>query len=165
MEIRLLEPEDAKAYRKLRLEALLNSPESFLTSHEEAEKQSEDDYKVRLESEGAYNFGALQGDTLIGMVALVRETKEKINHRSNVFAMYVTPFNRGKGVGKKLMQTAIEHARSLEGVNQLCISVVTNNTTAKSMYYALGFVPIGTHKKAIRFGDGFLDEELMVMVL
>lgn len=165
MEIRLLEPEDAGAYRKLRLEALLNSPEAFLTSHEEAEKMSEDDYKVRLQSDAAFNFGAFREDNLIGMVALVRETKNKISHRSSVFGMYVTPAYRGRSIGKKLMQTAVEHARSLDGVSQVCMSVVTTNTTAKSMYYAQGFVPIGTHKKAIQFGEGFLDEEHMVMVL
>ncbi|WP_077330045.1 GNAT family N-acetyltransferase [Virgibacillus siamensis] len=165
MEIRLLEPEDASTYRKLRLEALLNSPEAFLTSYEEAESQTEEDYRVKLQSDGVYNFGAFEGDTLIGMVALVPETKEKINHRSNVFAMYVTPASRGKGIGKKLMQSAIEYAKSLGGVEQISISVVTQNTKAKSMYYALGFVPFGTHKKAVKFGDGFLDEEYMVMVL
>ncbi|GAA0595547.1 GNAT family N-acetyltransferase [Virgibacillus siamensis] len=165
MEIRILEPGDAWAYRKLRLEALLNSPEAFLTSHEEAEKMSEDDYKVRLQSSEVFNFGAFKGDNLIGMVALVGETKVKINHRSSVFGMYVTPTCRGKGVGKKLMQTAVEQARSIDGVSQLCISVVTKNTTAKSMYYAQGFVPIGIHKKAIKFGEAFLDEEHMVMML
>ncbi|MGP4106490.1 GNAT family N-acetyltransferase [Virgibacillus sp. L01] len=163
MDIRILEPEDAEAYRKLRLEALLNSPEAFISSYEEVKNNSVDVYKVRFQSDNAYNFGAFEGNELIGVATLVRETKVKIGHRTSIYAVYVTPYKRGRGVSKQLLQTAIDHANSLDGVEQVCISVVTKSDSAKSLYYALGFVPFGTHKRAVKLGDTFYDEEHMVL--
>jgi hypothetical protein len=40
MDIRLLKPEDAEEYRKIRLEALKNNPESFTSSFEEEKEVS-----------------------------------------------------------------------------------------------------------------------------
>lgn len=122
-------------------------------------------YKVRFQSNHAYNFGVFDNDELVGVVTLVRETKNKIDHRTNIYSMYVTPYYRGKGTGKQLMLTAINHAKSLDGVEQIYITVAAKYDTAKSLYYALGFVPIGTHKRAVKLGDRFYDEEHMVMSL
>lgn len=165
MNIRILEPEDAEAYRRLRLEALLNSPEAFISSYEETVNNSVDVYKVRFQLDNSFNFGAFEDDDLIGVVTLARETKKKIDHRTIISAMYVTSYKRGRGVGKQLMLAAIDQVRLMEGVEQVYISVVAKNDTAKSLYYALGYVPFGTHKRAIKLGDTFYDEEHMVMFL
>ncbi|MFC4559076.1 GNAT family N-acetyltransferase [Virgibacillus kekensis] len=165
MEIRLLEPEDAEVYRTLRLEALLNSPEAFVISYEEELSNSVDIFKVRFQADNAFTFGAFEGDNLIGVVTLTRETKKKMDHRTTVFALYVTPYKRSRGIGKQLMIHAVDFAKTLEGVEQVGISVVTRNDTAKSLYYALGYVPYGTRKRAVKLGDNYFDEEHMVMYL
>ncbi|WP_246202562.1 GNAT family N-acetyltransferase [Virgibacillus doumboii] len=165
IDIRILVPEDAEAYRKLRLEALLNSPEAFNSSYEEVQRNSVNAYKVRFQSENSYSFGAFEDDVLIGVVTLVRETKLKTDHITTIFAVYVTPYKRGRGVGKQLLQTAVNHAMSLNGVEQVKISVVAKKDTAKSLYYAMGFVPYGTHKRAVKLGDIYYDEEQMIMFL
>ncbi|WP_244535758.1 GNAT family N-acetyltransferase [Lentibacillus halodurans] len=165
IDIRLLEPEDAETYKKIRLEALLNSPEAFSSSYDEVQDNSLDKYKVTFQSDNVFTFGAFAANELIGVVTLARETAKKAEHRTNISALYVTSYRRGFGTGKKLIRTAVDHARSLEGVEQICLSVIVKSNTAKSLYYALGFVPFGIHKRAVKLGDIYYDEEYMVMFL
>lgn len=164
-DIRLLESEDAEVYKNLWLEALLNSPEAFSSSYEEVQADSLAKYEVRFQTDNVSTFGAFADDELIGIVTLVREVKKKTDHRITISGLYVTPYKRESGTGKSLMQTAIDCAKSLGGVEQISLSVITKRNTTKSLYYALGFVPFGTHKQALKLGDTYYDEEYMVMIL
>ncbi len=144
---------------------MLNSPEAYVSSYGEVLSNSIDVYKVRFQSENTVTFGAFSENELIGIVTLTRDTKSKTEHRAYMEALYVTPFERGKGLGRQLMQTAINYAEALDGVEQLCLSIIIRNPMVKRFYYALGFMPSGTHKRAVRMGDRYYDEEFMVMFL
>lgn len=165
IDIRLLEPEDAESYKNLRLESLLNSPAAFSASYDEVQADSIETYKVMFQLENSFTFGAFDADELIGVVTLERETKKKTGHRTMIWGLYVTPYNREIGTGKKLMHTAIDFAKSLEGVEQIFVSVIIKRGTSESLFYALGFVPLGRHKKAVKLGSRYYDEEYMVMTL
>lgn len=93
MKIRLLTATDAESYWELRLEALKQNPEAFATSYEEAIKREDpiEQAATNLNSEGSYTFGAFENDVLIGMVTLMKEKHQKLQHRANIVAMYVTP--------------------------------------------------------------------------
>ncbi|WP_234031507.1 GNAT family N-acetyltransferase [Lentibacillus cibarius] len=147
---------------------MLNSPETYTASYCEIKRNSVYVYKVRLQSVNAFTFGAFVEDELVGVVTLVRGKKKKTDHRATLRFLYVTPFEREKGIGKQLMQTAINHAKSLDGVEQICLSIVVNDKNkkmAERFCYALGFVPFGVHKGAVKAGDHYYDEEHMVMFL
>ena len=163
MEIRLLRPEDADSIRKLRLEALLDSPESFGSSYEEEREYSLQKFQNRLEI--GFTFGAFQDGKLIGMVTLIPDTKHKTRHKAHIFAMYVTPGLRGQGIGKKLVKEAIETAKQIDGIEQILLSVVTSNDGAKHLYLSLGFEIYGREKHALKIGDSYLDEEHMCLFL
>ncbi|GAA0439842.1 GNAT family N-acetyltransferase [Lentibacillus halophilus] len=165
IDIRLLGIHDAEAYRDLCLEAMLNSPESYTSSYGEVKKQSVYTFKVRLQSENIFTFGAYSGDELAGMITLMREVRQKTAHRTALFMLYVTPYERGKGIGRQLIQTAVDHAKSLDGVEQINLSIIVNNSTLKRFCYAMGFSPIGVHKQAVKAGDHYYDEEHMIMLV
>ncbi|GIN74813.1 N-acetyltransferase [Bacillus sp. J14TS2] len=164
MEIRLLNPLDSKKYLDLRLEALQTNPEAFASSYEE-EKDSVKKYESRFQSQDSLTFGAFENEKLIGVVTLVIEKNKKLKHRANIFAMYVSPEKRGIGVGKNLMLEAIKIAKGLEGIEQIYLTVVTSNDQAKRLYSSLGFKKFGEDKKAIKLGNRYFDEELMVLFL
>jgi len=69
----------------------------------------------------------------------VQEGKLKLKHKASIFAVYVSPKKRGFGIGKRLMVEAINKARELKGVEQLTLTVVSTNASAKSLYSSLGF--------------------------
>jgi RimJ/RimL family protein N-acetyltransferase len=167
MEITLLNETHAEDYWNLRLEMLKQSPSSFGSSYEEAlERQNPIEMtKKRLSSKESFTFGLLVEEKLAGAVTMVRESAMKMNHKASIYAMYVTPVQRGQGLARRLLETAINLANETEGIEQLMITVVTTNETAKGLYHSCGFKPYGTEKRALKYNEEYYDEELMVMFL
>ncbi|MFB5660986.1 GNAT family N-acetyltransferase [Alteribacillus sp. HJP-4] len=165
MEIRLLNPVDAGNALQLRFEALQNSPEAFSSSYEEEKDHSVEKYEERFQSQDLFTFGAFENKELIGTVTLVKEKKLKLKHRTNIFAMYVSPDKRGNGAGKSLLLEAIKKAEELEEIEQIYLTVVSTNDPAKRLYSSLGFKIYGKDKRSIKLDDTYFDEDLMVLIL
>ena len=167
MEVRLLKPDDAKAYWELRLEALKSNPEAFASSYEEAIQRKEPIKEVasRLQEESSYTFGMFDEDRLIGNVTLVQEKALKMQHRGNIYAMYVSTENRKAGVGRSLMEAVIQHAKNISVLEKLNLTVEANNEKAKNLYTSLGFKTYGYEEKALKVDGHFHDEEHMVLFL
>ncbi|WP_252189176.1 GNAT family N-acetyltransferase [Rossellomorea vietnamensis] len=68
-------------------------------------------------------------------------------------------------MARRLLEAAINLAKETEGIEQLMITVVTTNETAKGLYLSCGFIPYGTEKRALKYNEEYYDEELMVMFL
>jgi ribosomal protein S18 acetylase RimI-like enzyme len=168
MEIRILTEEDAALYRALRLEALQTNPEAFGSSYEDEEARPLSATAERLRAQqtpGTFTLGALENGALIGTVTVVRDQGRKMRHRANVYAMYVTPAARGRGVGRALLAEAIRRARAVPGLEQLHLAVVSSNTTARALYDALGFVVYGRDPRTLKIGEQYFDEDMMVLRL
>ncbi|WP_040206016.1 GNAT family N-acetyltransferase [Neobacillus jeddahensis] len=165
MEIRLLTPADAKDYWKLRLEALQQHPEAFLTSYEESVKRENPVEQVarNFTADGSYTFGAFEEGELIGVVTLLQEERVKIRHRANIFAMHVTSCKQGLGIGKDLMKEAIKKARSIEVIEKINLSVTAGNERAKRLYTSLGFKVYGREERALKIDGVYYDDEYMVL--
>jgi RimJ/RimL family protein N-acetyltransferase len=69
--------------------------------------------------------------------------------------------HRGHGVGRALMQAALE--RSLGTFEIVRLSVFSVNTRARQLYEQFGFVYIGTRRAQIKRGGRYYDEDLMVL--
>jgi ribosomal protein S18 acetylase RimI-like enzyme len=96
---------------------------------------------------------------------LVKESKLKLKHKANIFAVYVSPEKRGIGLGKCLMVEAIKKAKDLEGIEQIYLTVVTTNESAKKLYSFWGFEVFGREKRALKLDNTYFDEEHMVFFL
>jgi ribosomal protein S18 acetylase RimI-like enzyme len=169
MEIRKLNSSDVEDYVRLRIEALRQNPEAFATTYEETvsighgalvQKTME-----QLDSQESFTIGAFVEEKLVGVVAFIREQKTKMRHKGSVFAMYVTPSHRGKGIGKRLLEELIERAKKLNGLEQLHLTVVANNEAAVQLYRSLGFEVYGNERKSMKYEGQYWDEWLMVRFL
>ncbi|WP_449620329.1 N-acetyltransferase family protein [Robertmurraya sp. Marseille-Q9965] len=165
MEMKMLESEFAEQYREIRLTALQTNPESFSASYEEESLYPLERFITRLENSHAFTFGAFKEERLVGVVTLVLEQSVKLNHRANIYAMYVLPDYRSNGIGKRLMEQAIEKAKEIDYIEQIYLTVVASNVPAKKLYQSLGFEVFGLDKRALRVEDTYFDEELMVLHL
>ncbi|MFB4169426.1 GNAT family N-acetyltransferase [Virgibacillus sp. JSM 102003] len=167
MDIRLLDASDAKKYWDLRLEALEQNPEAFATSYEEAilRENPVEGVAKNLSKEGSFTFGAFHNNELIGVVTLLQETPLKLKHKANILAMYVSPRMRGLGVGNEILLEAINQAKSMKTIENLNLTVVTSNESAKRLYSKLGFKVFGTEKRALIINDNYYDEEYRVLYL
>lgn len=64
----------------------------------------------------------------------------------------VTPANRGRGLGKKLIDSLVKNARQ-RGIQRIYLEMRTNNP-AENLYRLIGFEPIGKRPKYYRLADG-----------
>jgi RimJ/RimL family protein N-acetyltransferase len=165
MIIRVLSPADVLAYRALRLEALTLEPTAYTSSAEDFEKESLESIKARLENKEFGNFimGAFEGERLIGIASFVPETRLKVQHKGNVFGVYVTASQRGKGVGKTVMLMLLERVKTYPKIKQINIAVVTSQVAARNLYLSLGFEVWGLERNALKLGETFYDEEWLVL--
>jgi ribosomal protein S18 acetylase RimI-like enzyme len=77
--------------------------------------------------------------------------------------MYVSPRFRGQGLGRQLLERAIDCAGRLEGIVQILLSVNPEQEAALGLYQKLGFKPFGLEPKALRAGDRFIDQLHMIL--
>jgi len=162
MKIRRLSATDAAAFRALRLAALLDKPEAFVTSHVEEKDQPLAYFAARLqERPGHAVFGAFDGDTLVGIAGLSRDTLIQLAHKGHVWGMYVSEAARGHGVARELMVAALAHARATPGIAKVTLSVDSANVAAIALYESLGFVVFAREADAVRL-DGQSRDDLQM---
>jgi len=151
MNIRRLSAADAPAFRALRLTALLDKPEAFVTSHVEERDEPLSFFEQRLASRpGHAVFGAFDGDTLVGIAGLSRSALIQLVHKGNLWGMYVAESARGHGVARDLLQAVLAHARETPGVAKVTLSVDSANVAAIALYESLGFVVFAREADAVR---------------
>jgi ribosomal protein S18 acetylase RimI-like enzyme len=105
--------------------------------------------------ENSFVVGAFDGKQLVGIAGFYREKGLKTRHKGRVWGVYVTPGERGKGVGRGILQMLLERA-ALIGAEQIGLSVTTTQTAAIALYRSLGFESWGCEPKALKIGDRYM---------
>lgn len=154
----VLRPSDAVAFRDLRLEALQAHPEAFGSDFESESKRTPAKWEAQLKDKTF--LGAWCENKLVGMIGFMRHTGAKQEHTGKFIAMYVQPQMRGMGVAKALIAEGLTLAK--KQVEQVMLDVSTENTPAYQLYLGLGFTTFGTAPRALKIGDAYYDEYLMV---
>jgi ribosomal protein S18 acetylase RimI-like enzyme len=161
VQIRQLSPADAIIYRQLRLEALRLAPDTFSSTFAVENAEPLTWFADRLERSAV--FGALGGEELQGIAAFLARPGQKEAHKGVLVGMYVRPHARNAGIGRRLAEAVIEHAR--REVEILQLSVVAGNEPARRLYTSLGFVEYGIEKSALKENGRYWDEVLMTKSL
>ena len=160
--IRQLGVDDAAAYRTIRLEALVNHPEAFLSSAEAFEQKSDADIVETLKA--LTIFGAFLPDgSLGGINAFLGNEGQKDRHRGWMIQVYVKPAHRGTGMSRALVEHLLDYAK--DRVIQIHLGVWSENEPAIRLYKKLGFDIYGTEPRYLFVDGRYLDEHLMVRFL
>jgi ribosomal protein S18 acetylase RimI-like enzyme len=143
-EIRRVRAEDWQRLRDLRIEMLRDTPKAFLETVEHALRRSDRDWRARAERDAADRRSARfvaetpQGE-LIGAMGCYTDRPG----RATLFAVYVTPAWRSKGVAEALLVPTAAWARDVLGGRDLYLLVHEENARARAFYRRLGFVETG----------------------
>lgn len=153
--------DEAALYRDIRLEALERDPSAFGSTFAERSAEPLAWFADRLESTAV--FGAFDGPDLLGIAGFFARQGRKEAHKGTLVGMYVRLHARRAGIGRRLVQAVIDHAR--RHVEILQLSVVTDNEPARRLYARLGFVEYGVERNSLKQDGRYWDEVLMAKPL
>ena len=142
--IRRVRTEDSGRARALRLEMLADTPLAFLTTLAEAAAKPHDEFVGRITRAAAGtqigHFVAVSGKQLVGQVIAVESPTDA--DVTMLFAVYVSPSHRGRGILVGLIDAAAAWSREC-GRHRLELEVVTTNARAARAYQKIGFQAVG----------------------
>lgn len=169
--IRPLSPQDEQEFWTLRLHALQAEPGSFGASYEESITLTGEERRARLTlNDDRFVLGAFRRRNskkleLIGTIGFYRHSGAKVKHKGTIWGMYVASEARGLGLGRRLLQEAINRAALMPGLDFINLSVVTDNDPAYRLYASAGFETYGREKAALRVNGKEFDEYMMSLAL
>ena len=165
MHYRRLQPADAEVFQKLRVSGLAESPNAFISTPAEDLRlpMATVEERLRVDRDSAV-FGAWRDANLLGIAAIRREPKARLQHKASLWGVYVAPDIRGMGAGRELVRLCLAFAREM-GVRQVNLGVNESNAAALRLYESLGFRTFG-REECFMCVDGQWQHELhMVCVL
>ena len=129
--------------RRLRLRALETDPDAFGETLERARQRPDADYAEWIGSAANGMFVAVEADgSLVGMAVGAPAPLEDRSDTAALFAMWVAPEARGRGVGGALIDAVDDWARG-QGYRRIGLGVTTNNAAAIRLYERKGFLDLG----------------------
>jgi ribosomal protein S18 acetylase RimI-like enzyme len=164
MMIRRLTPDDALEFVALRRNALAAAPQAFAASPEDDVAGSLDYVRGALGSAEQAVFGAFDPD-LVGSVGIYRDRHVKAAHKCHLWGMWVAPDSRRKGIGRRLVDEAVDFARRMDGVTHVHLSVSEAAEEALALYRCMGFTTWAIEPAALKVGGKVLSEQHMVRLL
>ncbi|TAG47975.1 MAG: GNAT family N-acetyltransferase [Betaproteobacteria bacterium] len=167
MHISILQPKDTARYRDLMLEAYELAADAFTSTADERAAEPESYWIKRIADPTGLSvaFGAFDGDALVGTVALEFSAKPKTKHKALIIGMYVKPEHRAKGLARALITAAITHAKSMQSIQSITLTVTEGNSSAIHLYQSVGFETYGVEPMAIHTPSGYKGKVLMWMPL
>ncbi len=163
MLIQQLTASNLAEYKRLRLLGLEEWPEAFGESVSDFSAESDAEVADRLSSHGRGDFvlGCFLEGSLVGVVGFFTHKFEKMSHKGTIWGMYVKPDHRRKGIGRALLQAAIEKAGTIPKIKQIDLTVVSSNAGPNKLYLSEGFEITGTERSAMIVHDKPYDWHFM----
>ncbi len=118
------------------------------------------------DNEDSFTLGAYIDNDLAGVISFERDgiNREKLRHKGILFRMYISKQFRGQGIAKSLIEVVVEKAKTIPGIEQINLTVIQNNETARALYKA-GFITFGSEVNAIKWKGRYFTEDQMVLHL
>ena len=162
MEYRKLIISDYEEYNKIRTNALNIVPEAFASTNEEEMANRKQRFISIVIHPFNFLMGAFDNELLVGLVAFVKEEKNKLKYKGIIGGMFVDPLKQGEGIGYQLVIKTVDTAFEIEELKKINLQVVTTNVNAVRLYEKTGFISYGLEESALCVNGQFFDVYLMV---
>ncbi len=143
-EIIQLTPNDWKEYKKIRLETLRCEPIAFSSTNTEAQEFPDGYWKELLSEKMTTFFAARVKNELVGVLRLTLDDDEEDTDTAIIGGVYVRKCNRGTGVGKALLESALTKVSNEAIIKKIRLYVKESQIPAIRLYSKLGFEIIET---------------------
>jgi RimJ/RimL family protein N-acetyltransferase len=160
MIIRRAEPADAQGLSELG-SAVGSEPEGWLVTTNGWRNVADERRYLRAirRYPHAAVFVAEDEGAIVGRLSIGRDQNPASRHVADLGLM-VAATHRRRGIGRALLETAVEWARESD-VRKLELHVFPWNTAAIALYENFGFVQEGYRRGHYRRGDDYVDAILM----
>lgn len=162
MIVRRLTASDVAAYRALHRFGMEESPQGFVDVA--ATDAARPDEIVEAALSRGEGWGVFDGERLLGKLTIDALPYPSLAHTFWIHAVYVHPDARGTGASGKLLQAAIDDARS-QGARRVALWVNGVNPHARGLYERLGFRQTGRVPGGIQIAGEYVDDVLMALEL
>ena len=134
-----LDPQGWRALRRLRLSALLDSPECFLSTHAKEAGFSAGQWRAEF-VRGDWHVCAA-GTAHVGLIGVTHE-HDGPGSEQYIEYLWVAPSYRRQGIASAMLATVLGHLRTA-GTRTALLWILDGNEAAMRLYQKAGFVPTG----------------------
>jgi len=134
-EFKLLAHDEWCRLRDIRLSALRESPDAFLSRYEQEKEFGEDRWRAEF-IRGDWNIGILE-DRTVSLLGATREPGSPA-HECYLEYMWVSPEHRRSGIAIRMLTVVLGRLRAA-GVRTVFLWVLDGNETAMRLYKRAGF--------------------------
>jgi RimJ/RimL family protein N-acetyltransferase len=117
----------------------------------------------RFAGDRAEYFVAIVDDRIVGNLGVAAHAHPQTAHGAQLGMSVLSP-HRGRGIGSRLLDTAIAWAEC-RSIRRLELEVLSNNPAARRLYERKGFVVEGSRRGAVEVDGSFVDAILMARVI
>jgi ribosomal protein S18 acetylase RimI-like enzyme len=158
-EVRVLREEEWCKLREIRLAALSESPDMFLSTF--ARESAFDEQRWRAEFDRGEWLIRISGGKVVGLLGVTRE-KASPPDKYYLEYMWVTPEFRRSGIASDLIKVALGRLND-RGITTAWLWILNGNDTARRLYLQRGFTSTGIEQPLPN--EPSRSEELMKLAL
>jgi ribosomal protein S18 acetylase RimI-like enzyme len=162
-QIRPLTSQDGAAYQTLRLEAVTEFPDSFLSTTKIESNRPLLSFQYELQAAivpplfsyyGIFQDGQLLGYTQLGCSLLPKQL-----HIAFIYNLYISRAHHQQGLAKQLIQHCVHQLKTTTQIERVFVACNANNPLGVAFYTALGFKIWGKRPKSVLW-QGVYDDEV-----
>ncbi|EIZ78943.1 hypothetical protein WSK_2486 [Novosphingobium sp. Rr 2-17] len=139
---------------------LERNPEGFFADLDQARAHADEAWQRGIPAMPDVLLGLFDGTNLIGSCGFYVEKLPKLAHKGQMWGVYVRDSYRGRGLGLRLVEALIGHAR-----NHVEVLLTGATTAGAPVYKKAGFESYAMERDAYRVGGVSLDCEMLRLQL
>lgn len=156
-DIKLLTPDGWLELRDIRLTALRDSPEAFLSTYEREKEYGGNKWRAEF-SRGEWSVG-IEGGRVISLLGVTRELGSAAG-QCYLEYLWVRPEFRRSGVAIRMLNAVLGRLRA-SGVQTVYLWVLDGNEAARDLYKRIGFVS-SNHSQPLLERPGRSEEKMQL---
>jgi len=155
--VRALTSDDWQKASLVRLEALQNYPEVFLSKYEDEKQRTPDQWRELICQDGGCFFGLYNSQLLIGIIGVITWRDAPGGATGAVVAHYIQPDYRKQGLSKPMYRACLDWALSYTTWEKLIVTHRAGNEASRRAILGSGFQ--FSHNETIDWPDGAVADE------